>query len=53
MAVVEVQVPSFAPANGDQVVDCVWFEGKTFVRGKFPSGSLEAMCCPVAAAQAA
>jgi hypothetical protein len=53
MAIVEVQVPSVVPPTGDQVVDCVWFEGKTFVRGKFSSASLEELSSPVAVGKAA
>jgi len=53
MAIVEVQRPSPASPGGEEVVDCVWFEGKSFVRGKFSAGSLETLQAPVMVGKAA
>jgi uncharacterized protein YodC (DUF2158 family) len=50
MAIVEVQPPvGVAAAIEERLVDCVWFEGKAFVRGKFTADALECLAAPSAA----
>jgi uncharacterized protein YodC (DUF2158 family) len=50
MAVAEILRPSTtteAKEAPEEVVDCVWYQGREFVHGKFPANSLE--CVPVPA----
>ena len=49
MAVVEIE----DPGTGRQVADCVWFEDKAFVRGKFSAEALEPLPNPTIAGKAA
>jgi uncharacterized protein YodC (DUF2158 family) len=53
MAVVEIQSQPAPAAGGGPLVDCVWFEGKAFVRGKFAADALECLVTPARAATAA
>jgi uncharacterized protein YodC (DUF2158 family) len=53
MAVVDIEGLTVCPDSGKQLVDCVWFEGKAFVRGKFSACSLQAVSSPAMAGQAA
>jgi uncharacterized protein YodC (DUF2158 family) len=53
MAVVEIQPQTSASSSNEQIVDCVWFEGKAFVRGKFALNALECLATPVTAGAAA
>jgi uncharacterized protein YodC (DUF2158 family) len=49
MAVVEIQKQTGATGEPEQLVDCVWFEGKAFVRGKFGIDNLECLATPAMA----
>jgi uncharacterized protein YodC (DUF2158 family) len=53
MAVVDIEGLTVCPDSGEQLVDCVWFEGKAFVRGKFSACTLQAVSSPAMAGQAA
>jgi hypothetical protein len=46
MAVAQIEEPPIPADHGEQVVDCVYNEGKGFVHGKFSSDSLEEVTCP-------
>lgn len=46
MAVVEIQTETCASGERAEVADCVFFEGKAFVRGKFAADALEPMTTP-------
>ncbi len=50
MAVVEIQKQTDVSGLPEQLVDCVWFEGKAFVRGKFGIDNLECLASPAIAA---
>ena len=53
MEVVEIQSLPAPTSDSEPIVDCVWFEGKAFVRGKFAADALECLVTPALAAATA